>query len=124
MGDNAPVLVPALATMELRESQPSIYDRPIGVRLLYQDPKSGAEHYLIHYPAGLRELRHTHSAAHTFIVLDGALSVNQQVFGPGSYCHFPAGTVMHHAPVEGQDCLFLAIFDGPQDAQPVNAEFR
>jgi quercetin dioxygenase-like cupin family protein len=90
------VLIDQLLTLELRESQPIIYDRPIGVRLLYQDPVSGAEHYLIRYPTGLQAQWHTHSAAHTIIVLEGRLTANQQVLGASSYCHFPAGTP--HAP--------------------------
>jgi quercetin dioxygenase-like cupin family protein len=115
------VLIDQLLTLELRESQPIIYDRPIGVRLLYQDPVSGAEHYLIRYPTGLQAQWHTHSAAHTIIVLEGRLTVNQQVLGASSYCHFPAGTVMHHAPAGNQDCLFLIIFDGPYDVTPAVA---
>jgi hypothetical protein len=47
------VLFDGLSSLELEESQPIIYDRPIGMRMLYQDPVSGAEHYLIRYPAGL-----------------------------------------------------------------------
>ena len=47
------VIVDGLAALPLEQSQPVIYDRPIGLRLLYQDPDSGAEHYLIRYPAGL-----------------------------------------------------------------------
>jgi quercetin dioxygenase-like cupin family protein len=112
-----PVLLDQLATSELRESQPEIYDRPIGVRLLYRNPDTGAEHYLIRYRAGLQVKWHRHSAAHTFIVLEGALEANGRRFGAGSYCHFPAGTVMHHAPSRDEDCLFVAIFDGPQDVQ-------
>jgi hypothetical protein len=49
-----PVLLDQLSDLELNASQPLIYDRPIGVRLLHQDPVSGAEHYLIRYPSGLQ----------------------------------------------------------------------
>lgn len=122
MSGNEPVILPELGNMELADSQPDIYDRPIGVRLLYQNPDSGAEHYLIRYPAGLRSQRHSHTVAHTLIVLAGRLTANQQIIGSGSYCHFPARTVMHHGPVNG-DCLFLAIFDGPQDVHPEGIEY-
>ena len=44
------------------------------------------------------------------------MSANDQVLGPLSYCHFPAGTVIHHA----QGCLFVTIFDGPFDVTPVS----
>jgi quercetin dioxygenase-like cupin family protein len=112
------VIVDRLGSLPLEQSQPVIYDRPIGLRLLYQDPDSGAEHYLIRYPAGLRAQRHRHTAAHTMIVLDGHLLANQTVVGPGAYVHFPAGTVMHHAPADDAPCLFVMIFDGPFDVHP------
>jgi len=47
------------------------------------------------------------------------LSANQQVLGSLSYCHFPAGAVMHHAPAGAQGSLFVTIFDGPFDVTPV-----
>ncbi|MGB9111802.1 MAG: cupin domain-containing protein [Acidimicrobiales bacterium] len=122
-GASDPVLLDQVATQELRESRVEIYDRPIGVRLLYRNPVTGAEHYLIRYPAGLQAARHRHTAAHTFVVLEGTLEANGERFGPGSYCHFPAGTVMHHAPSGDADCLFVAIFDGPQDVEAVTSEW-
>ena len=111
--------LPALA---LSSSQLPIYDRPIELALLHRDERSGAEHYLIRYPEGLRSLPHRHSAAHTMVVLDGALEANGQVVGPSSYCHFPAGEVMTHAPAAGRSCLFVLVFDGPFDVQPVGTE--
>lgn len=113
------IVVDRLSSVELRPSQPVIYDREIGVRLLYEDPDSGAEHYLIRYPAGLEVRAHRHTAAHTIVVLEGRLAVNDQVIGPGSYCHFPPGETMWHAPADGGTCLFVTIFDGPQDVQPI-----
>lgn len=114
----AAVVVDDLGSQELRQAELDIYHRPIGVRLLHEDPGNGAEHYLIRYPAGLEADRHRHSAAHTFVVLEGAMMADGRRIGPGSYCHFPAGTVMHHAPADGEACLFVALFDGPQDVQP------
>jgi hypothetical protein len=59
-----------LATeLRLEQSQPAIYDRPIGLRELYRDPVSGAEHYLVRYPRELQAQHRRHSAAHTNIVL-------------------------------------------------------
>jgi quercetin dioxygenase-like cupin family protein len=111
-----------LAGQEPGESQPGIYDRPIGLLLLYQDPRSGAEHYLVRYPAGLRAHRHRHSAAHTIVVIEGALHADDQVLRAGSYAHSPAETPMCHEPGPGQDCLFVILFDGPFDVHPVGAK--
>src|SRR5690349_13825461 len=105
--------VRGLLECDLDEAQPAIYDRPIGLRRLHADPETGAEHYLVRYPEGLRAARHHHTAAHTIVVLDGALEADGEVFGPGSYCHYPAGTPMHHQPAEGRSCRFLVLFDGP-----------
>jgi quercetin dioxygenase-like cupin family protein len=44
-------------------------------------PESGAEHYLIRYPAGLKVRVHRHTAAQTIVVLEGPLVVNDQVIG-------------------------------------------
>jgi quercetin dioxygenase-like cupin family protein len=114
------VLLDGLGSLELDESQPEIYDRPVGLRLLYQDPGSGAEHYLVRYPAGLRARQHTHGAAHTIIVLDGAMEVDGQVLHPVAYAHHPAGAVMQHAPAPGHHCLFVIIFHGPFDVAAVD----
>jgi hypothetical protein len=61
---------------------------------------------------------HTHSAAHTMVVLEGDLLANGQRVGPSGYVHFPAGSVMHHAPSEDEDCVFVVIFHGPYDVHP------
>ena len=109
------VIVDGLGSTQLDRAQPVIYDREIGLRLLYQDPDSGAEHYLVRYPAGLGARRHRHTVAHTIVLLEGRLEVNDQVVGPGSYCHFPGGEAMRHAPARGESCLFVIIFTGPFD---------
>jgi quercetin dioxygenase-like cupin family protein len=119
-GSHRAVLFDQLAGRDLGQSQPVIYDRPIGLRLLYQDPRSGAEHYLVRYPAGLRARRHRHSAAHTIVVIEGLLEVDGQLLAAGSYAHFPAGTPMHHEPAPDRECLFLILFDGPFDVYPVD----
>ena len=111
-------VVDGLGGLELDESQPAIYDRAIGLRLLYQDPVSGAEHYLVRYPPGLQAQRHRHTAAHTIIVLEGTLEVNGETIGPAAYVHFPAGHTMHHAPAGVGPCLFVTIFHGPFDVEP------
>ena len=108
-----------LDALQMRESKMAVYDKEIGVRLLYEDPTSGAEHYLIRYPAGLKAQPHRHTAAHTFVLLEGRLVVNDRVVGPGSYCHFPAGEPMFHAPAGDKGCLFINIFHGPSDVEAI-----
>ncbi|HUO45527.1 MAG TPA: cupin domain-containing protein [Acidimicrobiia bacterium] len=112
------VAVDDLRSMELGKSRPVIYDRDIGLRLLFRDESTGAEHYVAEYPPGLVAQAHRHTAAHTVVVLDGQMQVNHEVIGPGSYCHFPAGEVMRHAPVGEDPCLFVVIFHGPFDVEP------
>jgi quercetin dioxygenase-like cupin family protein len=120
MGYGRAIVVEDPEAIELgRSLQPAIYDREIGLRLLFEDPGSGEEHYLGRYPAGLRARAHRHSVAHTIVVLDGRLEVNGRVVGPGAYCHFPAGEVMTHSSAEGEPCLFVIMFHGPFDVEPI-----
>ena len=123
MRSQQPIIVDHLASVEMRASRPDIYDRDVGARLLFTDPMSGAEHYLIRYPAGLGAQRHRHSAAHTIVVLEGRLRVNETVIGPGAYAHFPAGSPMFHAPAGNEGCLLVFIFDGPQDVESLDDEW-
>jgi quercetin dioxygenase-like cupin family protein len=117
------IIVDAPASAGMRPSQLEIYDREIGVRLLHRDPVSGAEHYLVRYPAGLKTLQHRHTASQTIVVLEGRLAVGDEIIGPGSYCHFPSGVAMLHAPAGDDPCLFVSIFDGPVDAEPLDEGF-
>ena len=114
------IVVDDLRALPLEPGRPVIYDRDIGIRLLHIDPSTGAEHYLIRYPAGLGARAHRHTAAHTIIVLEGRMRVNGTGIGPGGYCHFPAGEVMRHAPEPGADCLFVTLFSGPFDVHPLD----
>jgi quercetin dioxygenase-like cupin family protein len=95
----AATIIGDLRALELNEPSPraaAIYDQPIGLRLLYQDPSGVEEHYLVRYPAGLTGRPHLHTAAHTVIVLEGEFDANGHIIGPGSYAHFPAGEAMRH----------------------------
>lgn len=109
------VVVPDILQLETRASQQPIYDRPVQLALLHRDSRRGAEHYLVRYPAGLRARPHTHTAAHTVVVIDGHLLANGEELGPGGYVHFPAGEVMHHEASREVGCAFITIFDGPFD---------
>jgi quercetin dioxygenase-like cupin family protein len=119
----AAIIVDRLSSLELTEPSPAaaaIYDRPIGLRPLYQDPHGGQEHYLVRYPAALKGRPHLHTAAHTMVVLEGQLHANGRVIGPGSYAHFPAGQVMRHQATGDAPCLFVLLFHGPFDVQLVD----
>src|SRR6476660_6422632 len=65
---NEPVVVDGLAALDLPAPQDAtvaaVYDQPIGIRLLFEDPTSGEEHYLVRYPQGVRGRAHRHTAAH------------------------------------------------------------
>jgi len=125
MNDGAAIIVGELASLELQEPSSqaaAVYDQPIGLRLLHEEPGGGEEHYLVRYPAGLRGRPHQHTAAHTIIVLDGQLDANGTVIGPGSYAHFPAGQPMRHQAAGDAPCLFVLLFHGPFDVALVNEE--
>ena len=113
-------IVDDLASLELQEpgeAAAAIYDRAIGLRLLYEDRDSGEEHYLIRYPAGTMGRVHRHTAAHTIVVLEGRLQANDRVIGPGAYAHFHGGEPMRHQAADGEACLFVTMFHGPFDVQ-------
>jgi len=111
-----------LGSVKMDASRQVVYDREIELRLLHEDPSSGAEHYVVRYPAGLRARPHRHTAAQTVVVLEGRLRVNDDVIGPGAYCHFPGGETMFHAPAGDEGCLFVTIFHGPFDVEPAGDE--
>lgn len=113
------IIIPDVRTVPLRESVQAIYSEPIELQLIYRNPVSGAEHYVVRYPPTLVATRHRHTAAHTIVVVDGELLANEQLLGAGGYAHFPAGTPMHHAPRPGVGTLFVIIFDGPFDVEPL-----
>jgi quercetin dioxygenase-like cupin family protein len=119
-----PVIVADVRSLPLRASGQPAYDRPFELRELYTDPRSGAEHYVVHYRAGTKAKWHRHTAAHTMIVISGQLMANGQQLGPGGYAHFPGGTPMLHEPAPSSDCTFVLIFDGPFDLALIDSEPR
>jgi hypothetical protein len=67
---------------------------PIEAAILFEDPATGAVHYLNRYPPGLDALAHRHT--HAIVVISGRLSVKGVEIGPGSFAHLPGGEVMRH----------------------------
>ena len=118
----AATIIDHLQSLELRApdaAASAVHDRPIGLRLLYADPASGEEHYLVRYPPGVRCRVHRHTAAHTIVVLEGQLEANGTLIGAGSYAHFPPGEPMRHQAIEDGPCLFVVLFHGPFDVEIV-----
>jgi hypothetical protein len=118
---SAATIIPDLATLPLESSQPVIYDHPIGIRLLYQDPMSGAEHYLVRYPPGMSALRHRHSAAHTIVVLEGKPIANGVRIGPGGYCTFSPDNRCTMPPREGTHACSSPSSTGRSTSIPSNS---
>lgn len=122
MNDGPAIIIDQLASLQLSEpglAAAAVYDQPIELRLLHEDPASGEEHYLVRYPTGVRGRLHRHTAAHTIVVLEGRLEANGRVIGPGSYAHFPAGVPMRHQATADGPCLFVLLFHGPFDVEVV-----
>jgi hypothetical protein len=109
------IVVDDLAGVALSPTRQPIYDQDFDLLLLHRDERTGAEHYLIRYPPGLNAQSHRHTAAHTMVLIEGAMRVNGREVRAPSYIHFPGGELMHHAPAEGAGCQFVLIFDGPFD---------
>lgn len=115
-----PVVHDGLASLETYERQLAVYDRPIALRVLHEDPVSGEEHHLVRYEAGTKARWHRHTAAHTIVVLEGRLRVNGHEIGPNAYCHYAAGEPMQHEPAGDGPCLFLNLFHGPSDVEALD----
>ncbi len=116
-------IVDQLRSLELENpgaAAAAVYDQAIGLRLLHQDPDSGEELYLIRHPVGVKGRLHTHTAAHTIVVIEGRLEANGLVIGPGAYAHFPAEEAMRHQATGHEPCLFVILFHGPFDVKVVD----
>jgi hypothetical protein len=118
-------IVDDLRTLELTAPgavAAAVYDRPIHLRQLYDDPESGEEHYLVRYPPGVKCKLHRHTSAHTIVVLDGRLEANGRIVGPGGYAHFRGREPMRHQPARAGGCLFVLLFHGPFDVEILDTE--
>jgi quercetin dioxygenase-like cupin family protein len=111
------VIHPDVTTIPLITTEQPAYDRPFELNLLYEDPRTGAEHYVVRYRPGTKARRHRHTSAHTIIVLDGHMMVDGQLLGPGGYARHPGDTTMLHEPATDEGCTFVLIFDAPFDLQ-------
>ena len=70
-----------------------IVDRPsLSLKLLSQDPESGALSVLLRYPAGWSAIDEWLDADEEFFVLDGSLEINGKVYHDHTYANLPSGT--------------------------------
>ncbi len=107
------------ALMASVQAAPAIYDRPVGLRQLHVDPDTGAEHYLVHSPQGLRRLSTTTAWPTPTSSWTGRSAPTD--LGPGSYCHFPAMTVMHHEPAPAATAGSSRSSTGPSTSTPTKS---
>src|SRR3989442_4759150 len=69
-------IVDQLRSLELQEpgaAAAAVYDQPIALPLLYEEPASCEEHYLVPYPARGRGRAQPHTAAPNIVGLEGPL---------------------------------------------------
>jgi quercetin dioxygenase-like cupin family protein len=85
--------------------------------LIYEDPKTGGVHTLVHFPAGYTLPSHSITHDETIVIIKGKLIVGlgdtMTTLEAGSYAMFPAG-VMHSLKAKG-NCIFLMATNGPFD---------
>jgi hypothetical protein len=113
------IVVDGLESVELGRTQPVIYDREIGLRLLYQDRDSGGSTIssgtrLVSGPACIGTQPPTPSWFST------AASRSTTSHRPEGVLSVPAREAMRHAPAVNAACLFVTLFDGPFDVQPID----
>ena len=123
-GSTQAIFIPDLPNAELVYRALAPYDRPIGLRTLWEDVRTGVEHDLVRYPAGMRAKWHRHTAGHSILLLEGRMHINDRVIEPGTYVYLPPGIPMWHAPAGDEPCLFLIMFDGPFDVEVVDQPER
>ena len=92
-------------------------DVPLFEKILLQDPDSGMEVNLAHYPAGYTTVLHRHTCSHGMYVLQGRLQTSEGMVEQGEFIWFPAGTEMEHGAPEEQDCTVLFITNGSFDIE-------
>lgn len=76
---------------------------------LHEDPETGANVFVMRYPAGFTNPWHHHDCSHGIYVLKGVLNTPIGKFGPGSYVWFPEGSVHYHGATAESDVTFLFI---------------
>jgi quercetin dioxygenase-like cupin family protein len=89
---------------------------------LLQDPDTGMEISLAHYPAGFTTTWHTHHCAHGMYVLEGTLVTHAGSYGPGSFVWFPEGMLMEHGATAKGEVTALFITNKKFDIEFVKAK--
>lgn len=66
--------------------------------------------FLVRFPPGYIEPRHTHAAAHADLILDGEMHVHDEVLTSGDYIY---GQKLSHGPMEFPDgCIVFCSYTG------------
>lgn len=76
---------------------------------LHEDPETGANVFVMRYPAGFTNPWHHHDCSHGIYVLTGTLNTPIGEFGPGNYVWFPEGSVHYHGATAESEVTFLFI---------------
>jgi hypothetical protein len=83
------------------------------VKLMFTDPDTGMQAFMLRYPAGFTNEWHCHTHGHGMYVLDGVLRTHDGQFGPGNWVWFPEGGWMEHGATDDNDVTMLFITNKP-----------
>lgn len=94
-----------------RRIGPGLARPDVAYKLLSRDARTGACTALMRYAPGWRQDRTEHiAAAEEFYVLEGALTMDEQVYAADSYAYLPAGWTRHRM-ASPAGCVALSFFD-------------
>ncbi|MEE9277825.1 MAG: cupin domain-containing protein [Dehalococcoidia bacterium] len=85
----------------------------VRVKILAEDKETGRTDMLINFPPGYVEPRHTHTAFHSCVLLEGRWIVEGKELAPGGYMFGPPGEGQPHGPFEcPEGCIVFVSFHG------------
>lgn len=105
-------MFPYVSLAEEKTWEPGPYSG-VELKVLHQDPETGAVTVLRKFHAGARIPAHVHPKANeTAYVLSGEWEEDGRVYSPGTVFHAPKG-VRHGPHGAKSEVLSLTFFDGP-----------